>query len=261
MKRQNEKKSLLILNLMPNKLETEKQLNYVFKNNNEILEKTYCYPGTHHFKSIQPKEVKERYRSFEEIKGNQYDGLLITGAPVEHIPFNDVDYWDEFCQIIEWSKNHCKKSLLLCWAAQAGMYCIARVPKRICTEKVFGIYKLNIQSEKHELLRGLDDNMCMPFSRYSTNNAEDLSGGTFDVIADSPDVGPVIIETKDQKFTFVTGHPEYETKTLDEEYKRDVNKGKKIKKPANYYASHDNKIINTWTTYSQQLFNNWVKSL
>ncbi|WP_057875234.1 homoserine O-acetyltransferase/O-succinyltransferase family protein [Liquorilactobacillus aquaticus] len=261
MRKQNEKISLLVLNLMPNKLETENQLNYVFSDNNKRIEKTYCYPGTHHFKSVQPKEVQERYYKFDELQEKYYDGLIITGAPVEHIPFQRVDYWGEFCRIIKWSEKHCKKVLLLCWAAQAGMHCIAGVPKKVCSEKKFGIYKLDIQSEDHELLEGMDHNIWMPFSRYSTTDKNSISTEKFNIIADSFDVGPVIIETKDQKFTFVTGHPEYETKMLDKEYRRDICKGKKIKRPANYYTGQNNKIINTWTTYSQQLFNNWLNAL
>ncbi|WP_057738045.1 homoserine O-acetyltransferase/O-succinyltransferase family protein [Liquorilactobacillus uvarum] len=261
MKKQNERISLLVLNLMPNKLETENQLNNVFSGNNKYLEKTYCYPGTHQFKSIQPKEVQERYYRFDELKDNSYDGLIITGAPVEHIPFQEVDYWEEFCEIIDWSKQHCKKVLFLCWAAQAGMYYVAKVPKKVCFEKKFGIYKLNVQYADHELLDGMGENIWMPFSRYSTTDKRDLSDDRFNLIADSPDVGPVIVETKDQKFTFVTGHPEYETKMLDKEYWRDINKGKKIKKPANYYAGQNNRIINTWTIHSQRLFSNWLKGV
>ncbi|KRL03577.1 homoserine O-acetyltransferase/O-succinyltransferase family protein [Liquorilactobacillus capillatus] len=255
------KQKLLILNLMPNKLETEKQLNYVFKNNNENLEKTYIYLGTHHFKSIQPQSVKERYRSFKEIKFDYYDGLIVTGAPIEHIPFTEVDYWVEFKQLIEWTKKHCKKALLLCWAAQAGMYCIAKVPKRVCKEKLFGIYELTTYTTQHVLLQGMDDNICMPFSRYSTNEAKDLKPEKFNIIANSSIAGPTIIETKDRQFTFITGHPEYETQTLDQEYQRDLSKKRKIKQPVNYYTGCGNKVINTWSGYSQQLFQNWLGTL
>ncbi|MCP0886184.1 homoserine O-succinyltransferase [Ligilactobacillus sp. WILCCON 0076] len=256
---------LLVLNLMPNKKQTELQIRNVLQAVEGNINLTFMYPLTHQFKSISSNIISEKYAILSDIENKHFDGLIVTGAPVEQLEFEDVDYWGEFCDIIAWAQKKCDKVLCICWAAQAAMYQLAAVPKKTLPDKLFGIYTSEITVKKNNLFTDIKIPIKVPFSRYTTNNEQDVIEAGFDILATNTKTGPMVAATKDGRYTFITGHPEYGKETLFDEYQRDLNKDLKIAAPHDYFVRGNGtnvaNIVNTWSYYSQRLFANWLQSV
>ncbi len=252
---------IAICNLMPNKLQTEVQLLRLLSNTPLQLNITFLQMKSHKSKNTEASHLKSFYNTFEEIKDCRYDGMIITGAPVEMMEFEEVNYWPELCSIMEWSKKNVTSTLHICWGAQAGLYYHFGINKRLLPKKMFGIFK-HTKVYKHEnLLRGFDDNFYAPHSRHtevSRYDIEKIPG--LNILSESSEAGVYIVSAYGGKQFFVMGHPEYETYTLRDEYLRDKEKGLDIDVPKNYFKNDDpkNEIIAQWKAHSNLLYTNWL---
>ncbi len=216
---------LLILNIMPTKIVTETQLLRLLSNTPLQIEVDWIHMASHESKNISKEHLLAFYKTFDEIKDNKYDGLIITGAPVEKLDFHDVDYWDELTTLLEWSKTHVFSSFFICWAAQAALYYFYGIKKYVLKEKLTGVYchHTNVEKMKRKILRGFDYQFYAPHSRYTSVSKEDIEKiDDLDILAESKEAGVYIVASKDGSRFFVTGHPEYDPDTLDKEYKRDL---------------------------------------
>ncbi len=254
--------SILVLNLMPTRKETERQFLSAFNDLTGNFELTFLYPKSHHFKGISKKIVEKTYNSLDQISENHYDGLIITGAPVETLPFSQVDYWNELLKIIDWSRSHVKEVLYECWAAQAGLFYDFEIRKYQLPKKLFGIFDATFISKDSKITQGFENGgiLRMPQSRHTqiALNADELPIG-LKITATSKKTGPIILESSKFHSTYVSGHPEYSQETLAKEYFRDVNKGLNIEKPENYFLNEDNTKINySWRATSLKIYQNWA---
>lgn len=252
---------IAILNLMPIKVTTETQLLRLLSNSPLQIEITLLYQETYKSKHTPMEYLTTFYSTFSQVKDKKFDGLIITGAPVEHMPFEDVDYWPEITEIMEWSKHNVTSTLHICWAAQAGLYYHYGIPKYPLPEKMFGVFphKLNYKNEK--LLRGFDDHFYVPHSRHSEVRKEDIEKVQgLRILTESEECGVHIVITEDGKQIFVMGHSEYDAYTLKYEYDRDLARGLKIKPPKNYFPGDDpsQKPIVLWRGHGNLLFSNWL---
>ena len=252
---------IAILNLMPLKEETEVQLLRVLSNTplqiDIILLQTASYQPTHTSQS----HLNMFYQTFDDIKDQKLDGMIITGAPVEFMDFEQVEYWEELTNIMEWTKTNVTSTFHICWGAQAGLYYHFGVRKIILPKKVSGIYRHRVNNRKVQLVRGFDDVFLAPHSRNTESSPEDIrTHEELVVLAESDEVGDLIVMTKDGKQIFVLGHLEYDRLTLDGEYKRDKSKGLPIELPKNYYQDDDpeNGPLLTWRATSDCLYSNWL---
>ncbi len=252
---------IAILNLMPLKEETEVQLLRVLSNTplqiDIILLQTASYQSTHTSQS----HLNKFYQTFDDIKDQKLDGMIITGAPVEFMDFEQVEYWEELTHIMEWTKTNVTSTFHICWGAQAGLYYHFGVRKIILPKKVSGIYRHKVNNRKVQLVRGFDDVFLAPHSRNTESSPEDIrSHEELVVLAESDEVGDLIVMTKDGKQIFVLGHLEYDRLTLDKEYKRDMAKGINPEMPVNYYPDDnpDNRPLLTWRATSDCLYSNWL---
>lgn len=251
---------ILILNLMPKKIVTETQLLRLLSNTPLQVEIDLVRIRSHQSKNTPEEHLLHFYQTFDDIKANKYDGMIITGAPVEQMPFEEVDYWDELCEIFEWSKTNVTSTFHICWGAQAALYYHYGVNKHQLPEKLSGIYKHKVTRKNTKLLRGYDDFFFAPHSRYTTVNREDVLEAGLRIYAESEKAGVYIAGCKGGKQFFVTGHSEYDALTLHEEYVRDIGKGLDIKVPENYYPD-DNPSkapIVSWRSHAALLFSNWL---
>jgi homoserine O-succinyltransferase/O-acetyltransferase len=252
---------IVVLNLMPLKIETEVHLLRLLSNTplqiNITLLKTRDHESSH-----TPKEHLEAfYKTFDDIKNKYFDGMIITGAPVEKLNFEEVDYWEEMKSIMEWTNKHVTSTLYICWAAQAGLYHHYKVPKKVLDTKIFGVYKHKVLNAKTPLMRGFDDEFVAPHSRYSTADRDDvLKVKELEILAESDEAGIYIVSDKVGKRIFVTGHSEYDPLNLKREYERDVNKGMAIQVPCNYFKDDNpkNEPIVRWKSHAHLLFSNWL---
>lgn len=252
---------ILILNLMPLKQDTELQLMRSLSNTplqiNILLIRTMTYESKH-----APKGHLERfYTDFESVRGRKWDGLIITGAPVEKMEFEDVEYWDELKEIMDWSKKNVTSTIHICWGAQAGLYYHYGVRKFDLPEKLSGIYEHHTFHKRTPLVRGFDDNFYVPHSRYTGVCKDDIvNNPNLEIVAESDIAGPYLIIGDGGKNVFVTGHPEYDILTLDKEYKRDLEKGLNPNIPINYYPDDNpcNKPIKSWRCHANTLYANWL---
>ena len=252
---------ILILNLMPNKIETETQLLRCLSNTPLQIEVTLMQTSTHKAKNTSPEHLLNFYTTFDEVKDRQFDGLIITGAPVEHLAFEDVEYWEELCEIMEWSKENVFSTMHICWGAQAGLYYRYGVKKYDLPKKLSGIYEHYPIHKKTPLVRGFDDSFYVPQSRYTGVSKEDIvANELLEIVSESNETGPYLIIAENGKNIFVTGHPEYDTLTLDQEYKRDLDKGIHPEIPCNYYPDNDptKKPIKSWRCHANTLYFNWL---
>ena len=252
---------IAILNLMPLKEETEVQLLRVLSNTplqiDIILLQTASYQPTHTSQS----HLNMFYQTFDDIKDQKLDGMIITGAPVEFMDFEQVEYWEELTNIMEWTKTNVTSTFHICWGAQAGLYYHFGVRKIILPKKVSGIYRHRVNNRKVQLVRGFDDVFLAPHSRNTESSPEDIrTHEELVVLAESDEVGDLIVMTKDGKQIFVLGHLEYDRLTLDKGYKRDMAKGLNPEKPYNYYPDDnpDNRPLLTWRATSDCLYSNWL---
>lgn len=252
---------ILVLNLMPKKTETETQLSRLLGNSPLQVELELIHTKTHQSKHVTQEYLLAFYKTFNDVRHRKFDGMIITGAPVEKIPFEEVEYWDELCEIMEWSKTHVTSTFHICWGAQAGLYYHYGLKKRDLGEKLFGIYKHRAEYKKSILLRGFDDEFSVPHSRYTTVLREDIEKvPQLKILASSPEAGVYITTTENGKQIFVTGHSEYDPDTLKHEYLRDVNAGIDIKVPKNYFPDDDptKEPLVTWRSHANLLYSNWL---
>ena len=253
---------IVILNLMPIKQDTELQLLRALSNTPLQIDVTFMQLESHASKNTSASHLKKFYQTFSELKDNKYDGLIITGAPVEKLDFTEVDYWDELTQIMEWSKSHITSTLHICWGAQAGLYYHYGVKKKLLDMKLSGVYRHHVLNRKEPLVRGFDDYFYAPHSRHTEADREDiLSNHELTVLADSKEAGIYLVMAKEGKQIFVMGHPEYDRITLDQEDKRDLEKGlDDIAMPVHYYPDDDcnRKPVLSWRSHANNLYTNWL---
>lgn len=252
---------IVILNLMPKKSETETQLLRLLSNTPLQVDVDLLQAATHVSKNTSSEHLMKFYKTFDEIKGYRYDGMIITGAPVEQIPFEQVDYWPELCRVMEWSSHSVYSTLHICWGAQAGLYYHYGVPKHELPEKMSGIFEHRNLCPAHPLMRGFDERFFAPHSRYTGVVDSSIRGvAGLDVLSDSPQAGIYIVASEDGRRFFVTGHPEYDRDTLANEYFRDIDKGLHIEVPRNYFPGDNpkNEPKITWRSHANLLYSNWL---
>lgn len=252
---------ILILNLMPLKKPTELQLLRLLGDSPLQVEVDFCHTDSHESTHTDPSYLEENYYVFDEIKDNYYDGFIITGAPVEQIPFESVDYWPEMKTYFEWAKTHAFSTLHFCWGAQAALYYYYGIEKRLLPAKLFGIFEYQLTQKHHPLLRGFDDRYFIPQSRHTAiNDIQVYNTPQLDILSRSVENGINIIGTPDHRRFFVLGHFEYDRRTLEEEYLRDKKKGLPIAVPKNYYPGDNDtkRPYFTWCSYAHLFYHNWL---
>lgn len=252
---------IIILNLMPTKLETETQLLRLLSNSPLQIDIDFLQVATHEAKNVSKSHMDKFYNVFEDIKDNKYDGMIITGAPVEQMPFEEVDYWDELCTIMEWSKKNVYSVMHICWGAQAGLYYHYGIKKYPTDKKIFGIFPHFCLDDTHPLMRGLDDIYYVPHSRHTQIKRGDIAQiKDLQILSYSEDAGVHIVADMECRKFFITGHSEYDRDTLAKEYFRDIDKGLDIEMPINYFPNNDPKAVPrmTWRGTANLIFNNWL---
>lgn len=252
---------IAILNLMPVKQTTETQLIRILSNSPLQVELELIHITSHISKNTSQEHLKAFYKGFNKIKHKKYDGFIITGAPIEHLEFEDVHYWAEIQEILDWTTHHVTSTLYICWAAQAGLYHFYNVPKYKLPTKMFGIFEHKVLNNKIPLVRGFDDVFMAPHSRYTEVREKDiLKVKDLEIISRSKDAGVHIVTAHDGKQIFVTGHFEYDSYTLKAEYERDINKGININVPRNYFKDNNpnNEPFVTWRGHANLFFANWL---
>jgi homoserine O-succinyltransferase len=251
---------IAIVNLMPTKIVTETQLMRLLSNSPLQINVTLVQTETYVGKNTSLEHLDRFYKTFSEIKNKKFDGMIITGAPVEEIDFSEVKYWKELEGIFEFAKNNVTSTIFICWGAQAGLYYYYGIEKHKLENKLFGVYKHKKLVKYDRLLKGTDDRFYMPHSRHTTVYEEDINAcEDLVMIASSKEAGASIIRSKDNKFIFITGHAEYDRETLELEYKRDLEKGLKIAPPENYYVEGDSgEIRMSWVSTANLIYMNWL---
>ncbi len=252
---------ILILNLMPKKIETETQLMRLLGNTPLQVEPELIHTKSHQSKNVAEEHLLAFYKTFDDIKHKNFDGMIITGAPVEHLPFEDVEYWQELTEIMEWSKSHVHSTLHICWGAQAGLYYHYGIQKHPVSKKLFGVFPHKVVRKSSILFRGCDDTFMVPQSRHTTVLQEDIEKiAELKLLADSDETGVYAISTQNGRQIFITGHSEYDADTLKNEYLRDLALGKPIEKPKNYFKDDDETQdpVVTWRSHANLLYSNWL---
>jgi len=252
---------IAILNLMPTKETTETQILRLLGNTPLQVEFVLLHPKTHTSKNTSAEHLETFYKTFDDVRNERFDGMIITGAPVETLEFEDVNYWDELKQIMDWSKTNVTSTLHICWAAQAGLFHHFGVPKYTMDEKIFGVFPHTVNQSNVKLLRGFDEMFFVPQSRHTEVRREDIEPiEDVDILSESDESGVYLVATKDGKQIFVTGHSEYDPLTLKWEYDRDVNKGMDIAIPKNYFPKDDPTKLpkSQWRAHANLLFSNWL---
>ena len=252
---------ILLLNLMPKKIETETQLSRLLGNSPLQVELELIHTKSHKSKKTSAEHLMAFYKTFDDIKHKTFDGLIITGAPVENMPFEEVNYWDELCEIMEWSKTHVQSTFHICWGAQAGLYYHFGIEKKPLDKKMFGVFKHKADYKKSILLRGFDDEFMVPHSRHTTVDVEDIKKvPEIKILASSEEAGVYAMATAEGRQIFITGHSEYDANTLANEYFRDLNEGKPIEIPKNYFPDDnpENEPVVTWRSHANLLYSNWL---
>ena len=252
---------ILLLNLMPTKIATETQFARVLGNTPLQIELELIAPSGREFKNTSHEHMLAFYKTFDQVKDQTFDGMIITGAPVEHLEFEEVDYWDELCQIMEWSKTHVHSTLHVCWGAQAALYYHYGINKHLLDKKLFGVYKHKVLDPNFVLFRGFDDEFYIPHSRHTTVYQEDIEKiPELKILCTSEEAGVYAIKTDNGHQIYLFGHAEYDRDTLKKEYDRDVNEGKPIEIPVNYYPGDDPSMepVMSWRSSGQMLYINWV---
>ena len=253
--------NVLILNNMPVKQDTELQLLRALSNTPLQVDVTFMNTKSHISQNTSANHLNRFYCTFDDIKDEKFDGMIITGAPVEDITFEEVDYWDEICMIMDWAETHVTSTLHICWGAQAGFYHYYGINKIKLPQKLFGIYEHRVNNRKIPLVRGFDDVFLAPHSRHTATSTEELKNcKELTILAESDEAGVFLALAEEGKKIFVTGHPEYDRLTLKNEYFRDLNKGLPIQVPYNYFPGDDpeQKPLLTWRSHSNNLYTNWL---
>ena len=252
---------ILVLNLMPTKIATETQLSRLLGNTPLQVELELLHTSSHESKNTAREHLFQFYKVFDEVKERNFDGMIITGAPVEQMPFEQVEYWDELCRIMEWSKTHVYSTFHICWGAQAGLYYHYGIQKVELPEKLFGVYPHRVERRFSMLMRGFDDTFMVPHSRHTTVLREDIERcGRLKLLASSEQAGVYAVSTAGGRQIFITGHSEYDARTLEAEYLRDKAAGLPIHMPENYYPNNDDTQppMVTWRSHASLLYQNWL---
>ena len=252
---------ILLLNLMPTKVDTETQLARVLGNTPLQIDLELIAPAGHISKNTSQAHMLSFYKTFHEVQDRTFDGLVITGAPVEHLSFEEVEYWPELCEIMEWSKSHVHSTFHICWGAQAGLYYHYGIQKYPLEQKLFGVFPHVVERRSNMLFRGSDDVFMVPHSRHTTVRREDVEQVPgLKILATSPEAGIYALSTESGRQIFITGHSEYDALTLEQEYLRDKNQGKPIAPPKNYYPNDDDTQPPrvTWRSCANLLYSNWL---
>ena len=252
---------ILILNLMPTKIATETQIARLLANTPLQVHMTLLQTASHAATHVSAAHLDAFYKTFDEVKNNRYDGMIITGAPVEQMDFEEVTYWEEITEIFDWARTHVTSTLYICWAAQAGLYHHYGVPKYPLDQKMFGIFEHRVLEPFHSIFRGFDDCFYVPHSRHTEVRREDiLKVPELTLLSESKDAGVYMAMARGGREFFVTGHSEYSPYTLDTEYRRDLGKGLPIEIPRNYYVDDDpdKGPLVRWRAHANLLFSNWL---
>lgn len=252
---------ILILNIMPVKQDTELQLLRALSNTPLQVDVTFLNVKNHISKNTPADHLNKFYNTIDDVRNKKFDGMIITGAPVEDITFEEVDYWEEMCEIMDWAENHVTSTLHICWGAQAGLYHYYGIDKKKLPQKLFGIYEHKVMNRKIPLVRGFDDIFLAPHSRHTESPSDAIHAcDALTVLAESEAAGVFLAIAEDGKKIFVNGHPEYDRYTLNNEYFRDLNKGLPIQVPYNYYPEDDpnQKPLLQWRSHSNNLYSNWL---
>ena len=252
---------IVILNLMPIKITTETDLIRLLSNSPLQIEIDFLHMESHISKNTPQEHLTTFYKTFEEISQSNYDGMIITGAPVEQMEFKDVNYWPEITKIFDWAKSHVTSSLFICWSAQAALYHYYGVPKHSLDAKMFGVFEHKSHDPKNPIFRGFDDVFYVPHSRHTEVKAQDIiKVPELTLLSESPESGVYMVMARNGREVFVTGHLEYSPLTLDTEYKRDVEKGLPINLPQNYYRDNNpsNEPLVRWRSHANLLYTNWL---
>lgn len=252
---------ILLLNLMPTKIDTETQLSRLLGNTPLQIELELIHTKTYESQNTPKEHLLSFYKTFDTVKDNTYDGLIITGAPVEKMKFEDVDYWDELAEIMEWSKTHVHSTFHICWGAQAGLYYHYGIQKHDLPQKMFGVFPHTLDRKQSILFRGFDDVFYVPHSRHTTVHREDIEREpALKIIASSEEAGVYAISNDGGSQIFIMGHSEYDPRTLEKEYLRDKNLGLPIEVPQNYYPNDDDTKapLVTWRAHANLLYSNWL---
>ena len=252
---------IAVLNLMPLKITTETDLIRLLSNSPLQIEVTFMKLKSHTSKNTPVEHMMTFYTDFEEMRTQKYDGMIVTGAPVEQLDFEEVNYWDELTDIFDWARTHVTSTLYICWAAQAGLYHFYGIPKYPLEKKMFGIFEHHKSEPLHPIFRGFDDVFFVPHSRHTEIHKEDiLNCPDLTLLSESKEAGVYMVEARNGREFFITGHSEYSPMTLDTEYRRDLSKGLPIEMPHNYYQ-HDNPdegVVVRWRAHANLLFTNWL---
>ena len=252
---------IVLLNLMPNKIDTETQFSRLLGNTPLQVELELIHTRSHKSKNTSAEHLLAFYKCFDDIKHKNYDGMVITGAPVEKMDFEDVEYWQELCEIMEWSKTHVHSTIHICWGAQAGLYYHFGIEKELLPEKLSGVYKHRVDKKTSILFRGFDNEFFVPHSRYTGISREAVEADPrLKLISSSDKAGIYAIATENGKQVFITGHPEYDPLTLKKEYERDVAAGINPNVPENYFENDDpsGEVLVRWRAHANLLYSNWL---
>ena len=252
---------ILLLNLMPTKVATETQLARVLGNTPLQVELELLQVRSHESKNVSQDHILAFYKTFDQVRDHKYDGMIITGAPVEHLPFEQVDYWDELCEIMAWSKRHVHSTFHICWGAQAGLYYHYGIRKVPLEKKLFGVFPHTVERKSSILFRGFDDVFMVPHSRHTTILREEVEAvPQLKILAASEEAGIYAMATDQGRQVFITGHSEYDADTLEREYLRDRNAGLPIEVPKNYYPNDDDTRppMMRWRAHANLLYSNWL---
>ena len=252
---------ILLLNLMPKKIETETQLSRLLGNSPLQVDLELIHTKSHKSKNTSAEHLLAFYKSFDDVKDRTFDGMIITGAPVEQMPFEEVEYWDELCEIMEWTKTHVHSTFHICWGAQAGLYYHFGINKKPLDKKMFGVFPHKVDYKKSILFRGFDDVFMVPHSRHTTVDIEDVKKvKELKILSTSKEAGLYAVSSKNGKQIFITGHSEYDADTLMNEYLRDVSQGLPIEIPKNYFKDDNPKKgpVVSWRSHANLLYSNWL---
>ena len=252
---------IAIVNLMPTKIDTETQLMRLLGNTALQVEVELLHTKSYESKNISKEHLRTFYKTFDDVKDQSFDGMIVTGAPVEQLPFEQVEYWEELCEIMEWSKRHVHSTLHICWGAQAGLYYHFGIQKHPLEKKLFGVFPHKVVRKSSILFRGFDDVFMVPHSRHTTILPEGVKAcSALKILASSEEAGLYAISTKNGRQIFITGHSEYDAETLKREYVRDKNLGLPIDVPVNYFPNDDDTKAPrvTWRSHANLLFSNWL---
>ncbi|MBP3600461.1 MAG: homoserine O-succinyltransferase [Clostridia bacterium] len=252
---------ILLLNLMPKKIETETQLSRLLGNSPLQVDLELIHTKSHKSKNTSAEHLLAFYKTFDDVKDRTFDGMIITGAPVEQIEFEEVEYWEELCEIMEWTKTHVHSTFHICWGAQAGLYYHFGINKKPLEKKMFGVFPHKVDYKKSILFRGFDDVFMVPHSRHTTVDVDDVKKvKDLKILSTSKEAGLYAVSTKNGKQIFITGHSEYDADTLMNEYLRDVSQGLPIEMPKNYFKDNDPKKgpVVSWRSHANLLYSNWL---